>query len=94
MGRVVQFPRRARRQFTAEMRGRLAHFAATVPSFQPLVFGEDGDGSEFCCFANGFMVGWDRWQRLVLTDTLSGYVDRGPFDDLDEICLLIIYLTA
>lgn len=94
MGMVVQFPRGAGGQFTAEMRRSLVRFAGRISGSHPLMFGKDGDGSEFCCLSNGLMVGWDRRQRLVLTDTLSGYVDHGPFRSLDEVCRLITCLTA
>jgi hypothetical protein len=89
MGTVVQFPVRRGGTFTPEMRSSLAHLAAWTPGLRPLLFGTDGDGSEFCCLANGLMVGWDRERRLVLTDTLSGYVDRGPFYGLAEVCCII-----
>ena len=73
---------------------RLARFAACKPGVRPLLFGTDGDGSEFCQLADGLAVGWDRRGRLILTDTLTGYVDRGPFHDLDEVCLFLAYLCA
>lgn len=93
MGTIVQFPGRTGGQLTAEMRSSLARFTAKMPGTQPLVFGKDGEGSEFCYLANGLLISCDRRQRLVLTDTLSGYVDTGPFDSLDEIYPLIAYLT-
>lgn len=94
MGIVVQFPSRASRRFTAEMRGVLARFADETPGTLPLVFGKDGDGAEFCCLANGLMISWDDTHSLILTDTNSGYIDRGPFRSLAEVCLLVTYLTV
>ncbi len=94
MGTVVQFRRYWGELFTPEMRNSLVRLAAGTPGAQPVVFGKDGDGSEFCCLGNGLMVGWDRRRRLVLTDTLSGYVDHGPFESLEEICLLVTRLTV
>jgi hypothetical protein len=75
------------------MRDTLARFAREVLNSQSLAFGLDNEGSECCRLDNGLVIGWDRG-RLVLTDTLSGYVDRGPFGGLDEICLLIADLAA
>lgn len=94
MGVVVQFPSRVSGRFTAEMREALARLADKTSGALPLVFGMDGDGTEFCCLANGLMIGWDRGRSLILTDTNSGYVDRGPFNSLAEVCLLIAYLTG
>lgn len=94
MGIVVQFPSRKGGQFTAEMREALVRLAHETPGALPVVFGKDGDGAGFCCFANGLMIGWDRAGRLVLTDTATGFVDRGPFSSLDEICPLVTYLSA
>lgn len=95
MGTVVQFPARMiRRQFSDEMLGRLVRLAARTPGAQPLWFGADERGAEVCRFASGLQVGWDRRGRLVLTDMVSGYVDDGPFRDLDEVCRLINYLAA
>ena len=94
MGIVVQFPSRTGRQFTAEMQDVLVRLAGKTLGALPVVFGKDGDEAEFCCFANGLMIGWDRRGCLVLTDTASGYVDRGPFRSLDEVCLLVTYLAA
>ena len=89
MGTIVQFPVRSGNRFTPEMRSSLAHLAAQAPELRPLVFGIDGDGTEFCCLGNGLMVGWGRGRRLILTDTHSGYVDRGPFHSLAEVCRVI-----
>ncbi len=94
MGIVVQFPSHVGGRFTPEMREILARFADETPGTLPLVFGKDGDETEFCCLANGLMIGWDRGRSLILTDTNSGYVDRGPFRSLAEVCLLITYLTV
>ena len=91
MGVVVQFPGCGGRLFTARMRDVLVRLAETTPGLHPLSFGKDHDGSEVCRLGNGLSVGWDR-RRLVLTDTVTGYVDRGPFESLDEICLLIACL--
>ena len=92
MGIVVQFPGRARGRFTPEVRDDLTRLAPKVRGALPLRFGVDANGAEFCCFANGLMVGWDRECGLVLTDTRDGYVDRGPFDSVDEVCLFAAYL--
>lgn len=94
MGVVVQFPGVSAGRFTPEMRETLHRIARGTPGAFPMVFGVDGDGAEFCCLANGLMIGWDRRRRLVLTDTSSGFVDSGPFKSLDEVCLLIAYLAA
>ena len=94
MGVVVQFPRLIVRQFTPEMRSTLTRHAATAPGALPLMFGKEGDGTEFCRLANGLMISWDRRGRLVLTDTASGFVDLGPFNNVDEICLILAYLAA
>ena len=94
MGIVVQFPSRTGGQFTAAMRDVLVRFADGTPGASPLVFGKDDDGTEVCCLANGLMIGWDRGRHLILTDTNSGYVDRGPFRTLAEVCLLVTYLTV
>ena len=94
MGIVVQFPSSTGGQFTAEMRDVLVRFASRTPGIWPLLFGLDCNGAEFCRFANGLMIGWDRGRCMILTDTNSGYVDRGPFRSLDEVCLLITYLTG
>ena len=95
MGVVLQFPRfSAERRFTAEMRQTILRFAARAPSALPAAFDTDSDGAEVCRLANGLVIGWDKWHRLVLTDTVSGFVDRGPFKSVDEICTLIAYLAA
>ncbi len=94
MGVVLQFPRLIDRQFTPEMRDLLARHAAAAPCALPLTFGKDADGLEFCRLANGLMISWDRRGRLVLADTASGFVDRGPFNSVDEICLILAYLAA
>jgi hypothetical protein len=94
MGVVVQFPGRGAGRFTPEMRETLHRFAVATPGALPVAFGTDGDGREFCCLANGLMIGWDRRQRLILTDTSSGFVDCGPFSTLEEIFLLVAYLAA
>ena len=94
MGIVVQFPGRMAGRFTPEMQDALASFAAEMPGACPVVFGKDGDGDEFCCLGNGLMVGWDRRCHLVVTDTSSGFVDRGPFRSIHEVCLLIACLAA
>ena len=94
MGVVVQFPRFFAGQFTPEMRSTLTRHAAVAPGALPLTFGKNGDGTEFCCLANGLMIDWDRRGRLVLTDTATGFVDRGPFNSVDEICLILAYLAA
>lgn len=92
---VVQLPgRTSTRRFTEKMRGSLACFAAHRPDAWPLLFGKDDDDAEFCRLGDGLMVGWDRECRLVLTDTMSGSVDCGPFHDLDEICFFLAYLYA
>ena len=92
-GKVVPFPRHGRGRFTAEMRDVLSRFAREVLNRQSLAFGLDSEGSECCRLDNGLVIGWDQG-RLILTDTLSGYVDRGPFSSLDEICLLIADFSA
>lgn len=94
MGTVVQFPARGAGAFGAQVRNRLVRFADRTPAVQPLSFGEAPDGSGFCRLGNGLTVCWDRERRLILADTLSGYVDRGPFDGLDEVCFVIERLTA
>ncbi len=94
MGMVVQFPTRKGGCFSMEMRGGLVRFAAKRPGIHPIEFGKEPDGSEFCRLGSGITVGWDQEHRLILTDTASGYVDRGPFNSLDDVCLLIDYLTA
>jgi hypothetical protein len=94
MGVVVPFPGRSPSYFTPEMRSTLARHAAGAPGALPLAFGKGGDGAEFCHFANGLMIGWDRAGRMVLTDTTSGFVDRGPFNSVDEVCLILAYLAA
>lgn len=94
MGTVVPFPRLVVRQFTPQMRRTLSLHAAAAPGASPVVFGTDGDGAEFCCLANGLTISWDRRGRLLLTDTASGFVDRGPFQGVDEICLVLAYLAA
>ncbi len=94
MGVVIPFPRPVAGQFTAEMRSTLARYAAATPGTLPLAFGKTRDGTEFCRFANGLMISRDGSGSLVLTDTASGYVDRGPFDSMDEICLVISYIAA
>lgn len=94
MGVVVQFPRCSAGRFTPEMRSTLARHAARAPGALPLVFGTGADGSEFCRFANGLMIGWDRRGELTLTDTASGFVDHGPFHSVDEICLIVAYIAA
>ena len=94
MGVVVQFPRRLVGQFTPAMRSTLTRHAAAAPGALPLTFDKDSDGTEFCHLANGLMISWDRRGRLVLTDTASGFVDLGPFNSVDEICLILAYLAA
>ena len=95
MGVLLQFPRlSAERRFTAEMRQIILRFAARAPGALPAVFEADSDGTEVCRLANGLVIGWDERHRLMLTDTVSGFVDRGPFKSVDEICTLIAYLAA
>ena len=95
MGVVLQFPRAyADRRFTPEMRQTIFRFAQAAPDVLPVIFDADSDGVETCRLANGLVIGWDRWHRLVLTDTVSGFVDRGPFRSVDEVCMLIAYLAA
>jgi hypothetical protein len=94
MGIVIPFPNASGARFTPAMRDTLQRFATTTLGALPVAFGVDGDGREFCCLANGLMIGWDRRCRLILTDTNSGFVDRGPFSTLDEIFLLVAYLAA
>ena len=93
-GRVLKFPVRKRGQFDSDTRAHLGRLAARTPAIQPLSFGHDERGVEWCLFGNGLMVSWEQPGRIILTDTLSGYVDRGPFDSLDEICLMIIGLDS
>ncbi len=94
MGVVIPFPRPAAGQFTAEMRTTLARYAAATPGTLPMAFGKNRDGTEFCRFANSLMISRDGSGCLVLTDMATGYVDRGPFDSVDEICLVIAYIAA
>ena len=94
MGVVIPFPRPVAGHFTAEMRRTLARYAAATPGTLPFAFGKNRDGTEFCRFASGLMISRDDSGSLVLTDTATGYVDRGPFDSMDEICLVIAYLAA
>lgn len=95
MGVVVQFPGCfADRRFTPEMRQTILRYAGAAPGALPAAFGADGDGVEVCDLANGLRIGWDRWHRLILVDTVSGFVDRGPFRSVDEICILVAYLAA
>jgi hypothetical protein len=95
MGVVLQFPGyNAERRFTTEMRQTILRFAARTPGAFPTAFDLDDDGAEVCRLANGLVIGWNRWHRLVLIDTVSGFVDRGPFRGVDEICSLIAYLAA
>ena len=93
MGTVVPFRGCARWRFTREMRSSLMRFAARYRNVLPLRFGVDASGAEFCCLANGLTISWDRGCGLVLTDTFDGYVDRGPFHSLDEVCLFAAYLS-
>ena len=93
-GKIVPFPGFVRGRFTAEMRGSLARFASEALNAQPLAFDADSEGAERCLLGNGLVIGWDREHRLIVTDALSGYVDRGPFSSLDEIYALITYLSA
>ncbi len=93
MGTVVQFPVRTRGSFTPEMRDSLVRLAPNIRGALPLRFGKDSSGAEFCCFANGLLISWDRECGPILIDTFDGYVDRGPFHDLDEVCLLATYLA-
>ena len=94
MGIVVQFPGRVPGRFTQDMRDTLVRFASGIPDAFPLMFGKDGDGDEFCCLGNGLMIGCDRRNRLVVTDTSSGFVDRGPFNSIQEVCLLLACIAA
>ncbi len=92
MGMVVQFPGRVGGRFTPAVRDDLTRLAPRVRGALPLRFGVDANDAEFCGFANGLMVSWDRECGLVLISTLDGYVDRGPFDSVDEVCLFAAYL--
>lgn len=94
MGVVVQFPGSAGGRFSADMRDALVRFAARTPGVRALSFGVAADGSEVCRFGNGLVVGWDEQHRLILTDALSGYIDRGPFDGLDDVIAVIEYLSS
>lgn len=107
MGTVVQFPGRSvpgrgfasragtrTRRFTQEMRDGLERLAARTTTARPVLFGEDDDGAEFCRFGDGLVVGWDRECRPILIDTVSGYVDRGPFGDWDEVYLFLAHFYA
>lgn len=91
---ILQFPSRAVRRFTQPMRAALDQLAACTPGAAPVMFLENPDGSETCLLGAGLQIDWDRAGRLVLTDTVSGFVDRGPFGDLDDVCLLVSYLAA
>ncbi len=93
MGTVVQFPDRGSGRFTSEMRSSLAQFAARARNCVPLRFGTTAQGEEFCCFANGLMIRYDRGRGLVLTDTLDGDVDCGLFHSLDDVCSFAAYLA-
>lgn len=93
MGIVVQFPGRSRRRFTPEIRGDLERLAPRVRGAEPIRFGVDASGAEVCRLANGLMVGWDHECGLILIDTHDGYVDRGPFHGVDEVCLFAAYLA-
>lgn len=93
-GMVLQFPVRKRGRFDAKTRAHLGRLAARIPAIQPLLFGYDEQGAEWCRFGNGLVMSWEKPDRMILTDTFSGYVDRGPFDSLDEICLLVMGLDA
>ena len=95
MGVLLQFPKLStERRFTAEMRQTILRFAARAPGALPAAFDADSEGTEVCRLANGLVIGWDKRHRLVLTDTVSGFVDRGPFESVDEVCTLIAYLAA
>ena len=94
VGAVLQFPVRKRGRFDAETRAHLARLAARMPGIQPVSFGYDERGAEWCRFGNGLMMSWEQPGRIILTDTVSGYVDHGPFDSLDEVCGLILGLNA
>lgn len=91
---ILQFPSRAGRRFTPVMRDALARLAERTPSAAPVLFLENPDGSDTCLLGSSLQVDWDRAGRLVLTDAVSGFVDRGPFTGLDEVCALVSYLAA
>ena len=94
MGVVLQFPLGTSGRFGADMRDVLARFAARTPGVRPLSFGVAADGSEICRFGNCLVVGWDGRHRLILTDALSGYIDRGPFNGLDDVLAVVEYLSS
>lgn len=91
---VLQFPVRKRGRFDPATRAYLTRLAARMPGLQPLSFGFDERGVEWCRFGNGLVMSLEKSDRMILTDTFSGYVDHGPFDSLDEICLLIVGLDS
>lgn len=93
MGTVVHFPGRERGRFTPEIRRDLRRLALRVRGAEPIRFGMDAHGAEVCRFANGLAVSWDCECGLILIDTFDGYVDRGPFHNVDEVCLLAAYLA-
>lgn len=91
-GTLLPFPGRIAGMFTPEMRDSLVAFTLVMPCMGPIVFDVDEAGNETCRMANHVMVGWDCKQRLFLSDMQSGFVDHGPFRDMDEVCGLIAYI--
>lgn len=94
MGVIMLFRKPLANHFTPEMRDMLSHAIEQTQGARPAVFGHDDTGAEFCCLANGLQIALDGEGKLILTDTYSGFVDHGPFNNMAEICLLIAYLSG
>lgn len=91
-GVLLRFPEVAEGDFVADMGRNLGRFAKTAPGIFPVQFSVQDDGAESCRLTNGFTIGRDAERRYTITDDCSGYVDRGPFTSLYEVCRLITWL--
>ena len=91
---VLPFPRPAAAAFAEEVRLDLAR--TCTGSFSPFLVRceASGDGAETCRLSSGLVIGRDAGGRLWVGDSRTGFVNRGPFASVHEICEVVAWLDA
>ena len=91
---MLPFPVPAAASFVQEVQFDLARACTGRCSPFPIQCEASGDGAETCRLATGLVIGRDVGGRLWVGDSRTGFVDRGPFGSVREICEVVAWLEA
>lgn len=91
---VLPFPAPEAATFAEKVRLDLARMCTGRRSPFPIRCEASGDGAETCRLSSGLVIGRDAGGRLWVSDSRTGFVDRGPFASVHQICEVVAWLDA